>query len=62
MTMTPEEIISKQTWEILQDIKEESLAPKEDGTFFYDTTKVVIVAGENSPTREREWAIIRKLA
>lgn len=49
MTMTPGEIINKQTWEILQDIKEESLAPDEDGTFFYDTT-TVIVAGENSPT------------
>lgn len=62
MTMTPEEIINKQTWEILQDIKEESLAPEEDGTFFYDTTITVIAAGENSPTREREWRIVRKLA
>ncbi len=60
--MTPEEIINKQTWEILQAIKEESLAPEEDGTFFYDTTRTVIAAGENSPTQERKWAIIRKLA
>ena len=60
--MTPEEIISKQTWEILQDIKEESLAPEENGTIFYDTTRTVIAAGENSPTRERKWAIIRNLA
>ncbi len=60
--MTPEEIISKQTWEVLQNIKEESLVPEEDGTFFYDTTKTVIAAGENSPLRERKITIIRKLA
>src|SRR3989344_4823207 len=63
MTMTPEEIINKQTWKILQDFKEESLAPsEEDGTFFYDTTRTVIAAGENSPTQDRKWAIVRKLA
>lgn len=60
--MTPEEIINKQTWEILQDIKEESLAPEEDGTFFYDTTGTVIVAGEHSPSQERKIAIVHKLA
>lgn len=59
--MTPEEIINKQIWEILQNIKEESLAPEEDGTFFYDTTITIIGVG-NSLTRERKWAIIHKLA
>ena len=60
--MTPEEIFNQRVWKILQDIKEESFAPNEDGTFFYDTTTIVIVAGKNSPTQERKIAIVHKLA
>lgn len=62
MSITPEEIVNHQTWEILQDLREESLVPKDDGSFFYDTTRTVIVAGKNSPTRERKFAIVHKLA
>ena len=29
--MTPEEIFNQRVWKILQDIKEESFAPNEDG-------------------------------
>ncbi len=60
--MTPEEIVGLETWEILKDIKEESLLPEENGSFFYDTTRTIIVAGGPNPTQERKWAVVRKLA
>jgi len=60
--MTPEETVNLEIWEVLQDIKEESLVPEEDGTIFYDTTKTVIAAGHPSPTLERKWAIVHKLS
>jgi len=60
--MTPGQKVNLETWDVLQKIKEESLVPDEDGIFFYNTTKTVIATGKPSPTRERKWAIVRKLA
>lgn len=59
--MTPEETVNLEIWEVLQDLKEESLLPDNEGQFFYDTTRTVIAAGEVNLTRERKWAIVKKL-
>jgi len=62
INMTPEEIYNRQVWTVLQTIKEDSFTPDENGVFFYDTTRTVTVAGENSPTQERKIAIINNIA
>ncbi|MBI2019053.1 hypothetical protein HYS95_00095 [Candidatus Daviesbacteria bacterium] len=60
--MTPEEKVKAEIWEVLQDLKEKSLLPDDDGAFFYDTTHTVIAAGEINLTLEEKWAVVKKLA
>src|SRR3989344_6981545 len=60
--MTPEQTINLEIFDVLQDIKEESLVPEKNGSFFYDTTRTVIAAGSPNPTQERKWAVVHKFA
>lgn len=60
--MTPEQTVNLEIFDVLQHIKEESLVPEKNGSFFYDTTRTVIAAGSPNPTQERKWSVVRKFA
>jgi len=59
--MTPEEIIKKERWYVLQKIKEESLRTKAESAINYLVNYDIIFVGGDAPSSDDEIKTLEKL-